>query len=204
MLIQEFAERTGFFPTAAMYEIIEKRYTEFDGNKDAFCAAYKANKDGIAESIQREASMAEIKAQQEHKAEVGSKDKEIEGLKKQIERLKEDLERAAGWKEYEVSKMSQERFDKLALMSDTETMTDDEAAKFIEQEFGFSASRVTIFREIPTYQASEIGGGCKRIRKAGTVSRPPVYNATDWNYIRFNCVNWQYEIVNGELYQYCD
>ena len=35
-------------------------------------------------------------------------------------------------------------------------------------------------------------------------TREPLYNATDWNYIRFNVGNLQYEMINGELEQYCD
>lgn len=208
MMIREFEERTGFFPTEAMYKAIEAEYMEFGGDKDAFCAAYKANKDGIAEKIRRTASTEEYKAERQQVAELTRRDTEINNLKKQIERLKADLDRAEGWEDHEVSQMLQKRFDELKTAEGTQEFTDAEAASFIASEFGFITSKVKVFREIPKYQACEIGSGFKKIRKNGTVNRPPVYNATDWNYIRFNVecggTAWQYEVVDGQLYQYCD
>lgn len=65
MMREEFEQRTGFYPSSALYAIIEKHYTEFVGDKDAFCKAYKKNADGLAEKIQREADMETFKAQQE-------------------------------------------------------------------------------------------------------------------------------------------
>jgi len=58
MMIQEFTERTGFYPDDALYEIIEEHYIAFGGSKDDFCKAYKENVDGLAEQIQYEANMA--------------------------------------------------------------------------------------------------------------------------------------------------
>lgn len=58
MMIQEFEKLTGIYPTADLYAVIEAAYMEFDGDKTAFCKAYKSNKNGIAEKIQREANMA--------------------------------------------------------------------------------------------------------------------------------------------------
>lgn len=187
MMIREFEERTGFFPTATMYKFIEAEYMEFAGDKDAFCAAYKANKDGIAGRIQRKAVAAECKAERQQVADLTRRDIEIDSLKKQIERLKADLDRAEGWTDHEVSQMSQKRFDELKTAGGTQEFTEAEAANFIASEFGFSISKIKVLREIPKYQACEIGSGFKKIRKNGTVDRPPVYNATDWNYIRCVC-----------------
>lgn len=53
MLIQEFEQRTGYYPSAKEYAVIEQAYYTFDGDKDAFCKAYKGNKDGLAQRIQR-------------------------------------------------------------------------------------------------------------------------------------------------------
>ena len=53
MLIREFEERTGYYPSAKEIETIEWAYHEFHGDKDAFCEAYKENKDGLAQRIQR-------------------------------------------------------------------------------------------------------------------------------------------------------
>lgn len=53
MMREEFEQRTGFLPTQSLYSIIEKYYTNFDGDKDAFCKAYKKDADGLATKIQR-------------------------------------------------------------------------------------------------------------------------------------------------------
>lgn len=41
MMIEEFEQRTGCFPSSAEYKAIEAAYMEFDGDKDEFCKAYK-------------------------------------------------------------------------------------------------------------------------------------------------------------------
>ncbi len=65
MMIEEFEKRTGFYPTLIQYEAIERAYMDFDGDKDAFCKAYKKNANGMAERIQREVNMATLKAQRD-------------------------------------------------------------------------------------------------------------------------------------------
>ena len=70
MMIEEFEKRTGFYPTLVQYEAIERAYMDFDGDKDAFCKAYKKNADGMAERIQREVNMATFKAQRDQVAEL--------------------------------------------------------------------------------------------------------------------------------------
>ena len=62
MMMQEFETLTGFYPTADLYEEIEKAYYDFDGDKQAFCKAYKANKNGMADAIARRVSSAQISA----------------------------------------------------------------------------------------------------------------------------------------------
>ena len=94
MMIEEFEKRTGFYPTLVQYEAIERAYMAFDGDKDAFCKAYKKNADGMAERIQREVNMATFKAQRDQAAELTRRDVEIERLKKELEREQE-------WKPYE-------------------------------------------------------------------------------------------------------
>ena len=48
MMIEEFEQRTGYFPSSAEYKAIEAAYMEFDGDKDEFCKAYKKNANDIA------------------------------------------------------------------------------------------------------------------------------------------------------------
>ncbi|MEA5142401.1 MAG: hypothetical protein VB023_02335 [Oscillibacter sp.] len=54
MMIEEFEKRTGFYPSANLYESIEKAYMDSKVDKDAFCEVYKQNADGLAEKIRRE------------------------------------------------------------------------------------------------------------------------------------------------------
>ena len=40
------------------------------------------------------------------------------------------------------------------------------------------------------------------LRESGTWERKPVYCSSDYNYIRFDCMGWQWELINGELQRY--
>ena len=56
----------------------------------------------------------------------------------------------------------------------------------------------TIHHSVPVYEVNRHG----RLRKVGEMDRPPLYNATDWNYIRFNCGCMSYELNNDNLRPY--
>lgn len=198
MMIKEFENLTGIFPTAEMYKVIEKRYMEFDGDKEAFCKAFKKNAGGLAESIQQEANRTNFYTEREHQAEITKRDIEIEQLKKELERAQQTIDREQEWQPHECSNMSQDRYEQLAKTG--KRMTATAAAEYIEEEFGFRADRLKVFEEIPTYQINRH----RQFRRNGTVKRSPIYDATDWNYIRFDCGAWQYEVVNGQIYQYYD
>lgn len=60
MLEREFSDRTGFYPPADMYEIIESKYLEMDIDKDKFCEMYKNNDEDLAECIQMETDKATV------------------------------------------------------------------------------------------------------------------------------------------------
>lgn len=90
MMREEFEQRTGFLPSQSLYSIIEKYYMNFDGDKDAFCKAYKKNADGIATMIQHEADMQEVNAQ--IAAEKAAKEYEA-----RIAELEKALEREQEW-----------------------------------------------------------------------------------------------------------
>lgn len=59
---------------------------------------------------------------------------------------------------------------------------------------------IQIIYEVPIYEKNRHSQLCK----IGTQERLPLYNATDWNYIRFNCKNWYYEMHNGALQPFYD
>lgn len=201
MNIKEFTERTGFYPTYEHYKFIEKSYMDFDGDKDAFCKAYKANENGLAEKITREVErfvedqtelgMYEHDAMEER---LNAQQKEIEKLKAQLDaELEWTLCKSAG------TQMTQRDYVKLREDSFTKTMTDEEAANFIAEELGFNAERVRIIRKAETYEVNKH----RRMRVAETYEREPLYESTDWNYVRFDVYGMAYEYVNGQLVMYC-
>lgn len=197
MMMSEFVERTGFQPTADEYDQIESAYYAFDGDKDAFCKAfveqggemkiYKARANEIA---RLRSQMLEI--EKEHKKEVADRDR-------RINELTAELDRELEWKPSDGAgtNMEQKRYEELAKCG--KVMTDEEAKAFIADECGFDPEKIRILHEVNTYEVNKH----RRLRKSGTFDRAPVYEATDWNYVRFDCACFMYELVNGELRFYC-
>ena len=187
MMINEFEKLTGVYPTADLYAAIEAAYYEFDGDKVAFCKAYTANADGIAEKIRDSVNAAAVKVQSEHAAELTRKDIQIDALTKQVEREQE-------WKPYvDTNNYQQAEYDHLR--SAGRVMTDDEAKDLLYDEFGFAREKVTIFHSVPAFEVNRH----RQLRKVGEIERLPLYEATDWNYLRFDCGVMTYELINGEL-----
>ena len=92
MMLEEFEELTGFYPSADMYDAIELEYADFPGDKHAFCEAYKANKDGLAEKIQQKASEMTVNGLFALTTIAGKRTREIALLKKRITELEATLE----------------------------------------------------------------------------------------------------------------
>jgi len=82
-------------------------------------------------------------------------------------------------------------------------LTDEEAAILVNREFGFEASKIEVLHEAEL-DRTEPGA---RYVKTEQVPRPPMYAATDWNYVHFNVhcapATWYYEMINAQLYQVC-
>lgn len=200
MLIQEFEQRTGYYPTLAEYDAIERAYLDFGVDKDAFCGAYKNNAGGIAERIQREANLDAIKKERDQVAKITRRDKEIA-------RLKAILEREQEWRPYEMKgNVKQAEYEKLAgciPSGSARYMTDDEALDWICTEFGFDRSKVSILHEIDAQEINRHG----HCRASGEkIDRRPIYCATDYHYIRFNVGRgeWQWEAWNGQIRPFWD
>lgn len=197
MMMSEFVERTGFQPTADEYDQIESAYYAFDGDKDAFCKAFveqggemKIYKARANEIDRLRSQMSEI--EKEHKKEVADRDR-------RINELTAELDRELEWKPSDGAgtNMEQKRYEELAKYG--KAMTDEEAKAFIADECGFDPEKIRILHEVNTYEVNKH----RRLRKSGTFDRAPVYEATDWNYVRFDCACFMYELVNGELRFYC-
>lgn len=208
MMMSEFIERTGFEPTADEYREIEKAYYDFDGNKDAFCKAF-VEQDGEKKVYQARA--AEIEQLRRQMAELEKMFKaDSEKQEKQIAYLQAQLDKELEWKPSAGTgtNMSQNDYESLAALcdgshGDPHIMSEDEARCLVAEEFGYDPGRVEIIATVDTYEVNKH----RQLRKADTYTRLPLYDATDYNYVRFNvrCAGstWMYEMVNGELKPYC-
>lgn len=202
MLREEFEERTGFFPDTAMYEQIEIEYMAFDGDKDAFCKAYKRNKDGLAQKIMYNANMARYRAERAKHDAMKEHSRTIEELKGKIRHLEAALDKELEWQPYEdPHNVAQTDYDKLKTGFGTRELTDDEAKDIIVAEFGFDRAKIHVVHEVFAWERNRHS----RIRICGMKERKPLYNATDWNYIAFDVTGNQstgYEMHNGDLRLY--
>lgn len=201
MNIKEFTERTGFYPTYEHYKFIEKSYMDFDGDKDAFCKAYRANENGLAAKIARE-----VERYIEDQTELGmhehdAMEERLNAQQKEIEKLKAQLDAELEWTPCKSAgtQMTQRDYVTLKESSFAKVMTDEEAANFIAEELGFNVKRVKIIHTVETFEVNKH----RRMRVAKRYDREPLYDSTDWNYVRFDVYGMAYEYVNGQLVMYC-
>ena len=197
MMMQEFTERTGVTPTFLEYQDIECEYYGFDGDKDDFCKAWVAAGGPAKLYAERVAYIDRLKdclteQRKEYEAEIGR-------LKARISDLELDLEKELDWQDTDGAgtNMEQGRYEHLERCG--RELTEEEAKQLVHDEFGFDHELVEIIAEVSNYQVNKY----HRLRKKETFERVPCYEATDWNYVRFNCRGWQYEMVNGQLRNYC-
>lgn len=196
MMISEFVERTSFEPMPEEYEQIENAYYHFDGSKDDFCKSWLAG-GGILKAAQARAE--KISQLRSELLELDRSNRmEIDGYERRIEQLKAQLDRELEWelRADAGTRMSQRAYEDLAGAGTA--MTDEEAKAFIANECGFDPEKVVILHEVSTYEVNKY----RQLRPAARFTRQPIYNATDWNYIRFDCACFMYELVNGELHFY--
>lgn len=207
MMMSEFIERTGFQPLPFEYEKIEAAYYDFDGDKDAFCRAF-VQADGEKKVYQARA--AEIDRLNGKILEMDRDAKRTsEEYEKRLVDIQAELDRELEWKPCTTcgTNMTEDRYTELLESctgdhGDPHVMSEDEARRLVAEEFGFDPDRVVIITTVDTYEVNKH----HRLRKAATYTRQPLYDATDYNYVRFNvrCAGstWMYEMVNGELETY--
>ena len=199
MMMQEFTALTGFYPSEDFYKFIEEIYYDFEGTKQEFCKAYKQNKDGLAERIQRAYNMT---TSQTRGMLEKQQRKEREALEAKVKHLEAALEREQEWKPYEDRhNVSQASYSDLESCDSTRELTDEEAMDIIANEFGFDRSKIRIIHEVHRLEISRHS----QVRRVGTIERKALFNVWDWNYIRFNVVGnttMGYEMNNGELKMY--
>lgn len=200
MTREEFEKLTGIYPSQTFYAQIEAAYMVSSMDKQNFCKAFTENKDGLAEKIQRTADMlafdAYRKSEEQKKHEMDAVKKEKSSLEAEIERLKKVLDIELEWKAYEIDEaMSQKEYDHLKAMGDTKKLGDEKAKALLYDWFGFAKEKLVILHEAPVYEINRHG----QLRKCKTTERIPLYNATDWYYIRFTCAGVLYEVYNDQV-----
>lgn len=85
--------------------------------------------------------------------------------------------------------------DAVFKQSDTRFLTDKEAKNILYDWYGFAKEKLVIQKAVSVYQINRH----RQLRKTGEAERCPAYNATDWNYIRFDCGAMSYELYNDTL-----
>lgn len=202
MLISEFETLTRIYPSEMLYSVIEEFYNGSKLDKHEFCEKYKFNADGLAERIQEEANELEAEKAQQAYFEVRELKADLDKTRMDRNRLKDQLDKELDWHpaEHTGTNMKQEEYQKLLECCTTEILSDEEAVKRISELFGFMPDRIQILREVQTFEVNKY----HRLRVKDTYQREPLYDATDWNYIRFDCAGNQWELVNGELLAYED
>lgn len=162
-------------------------------DKRVFCENYKKNKDGLAQNIQQEANRRQFLNREDI-------NHEFKGLQDEISRLKAEFDKEQEWEPYEACAMNWVDYE--ALAKSGRRLDAKEAVSLVANEFGFTEDKVILIETIPLYKKNRHG----KIQRCGTQERPPVYDATDYNYIRFDVrtagATYSWEMVNGELEPY--
>lgn len=189
MLYSEFVNLTGAKVSIEEYDYIEQSYYDSELDKAEFCKMWKQDYDS-----------GKWAAELAFRKKLDRMTEELKEREKKITKLEEQLEREQDWKlsDRAGTHMSQEKY--ITLRENGDIIRYDTAENIIAKEFGFQLDLIEIIAEVETFEVSRH----YRLRRKDTYTREPIYNATDWNYIRFNVANLQYEMINGELEQYCD
>ncbi len=119
-------------------------------------------------------------------------------LATELEKVKAELDKELEWKDCSGIGTQMIETDYLKLKENGKVLTHEEAIDLLSQEFGFNPEKITIRSTVNTYESDKYS----RARVKEAFVRDPVYCATDWNYIRFDCAGWYYEMINGQLKKY--
>lgn len=197
MMASEFYDRTGIDVVGKPYDIIEELYYDFDGNKDDFCKAFRANKNDLITKTFRQINELLHDLVDNYEKELKKKNQEIDLLKNNYKKLKEDYDRDLEWKNKGIlSSMSDSEYQEL-LSCSVNNYSFDKLINLISKECGFRADRIKIVESMVDYEVDRFG----RLRAKGWKKRSPVYFASDYNYICFTIIDsgMTYEYVNGTL-----
>lgn len=191
MMYKEFKDRTGVQTSDEEYSFIEQSYYDSGLDKDSFCKRWKddlkSDRWSVELALRRKLSCMTD--------ELGSREKKIHELEKQLDREQD-------WKPSENTgtRLTQELYIDLSISCGGYRMTYANAKNLIAKEFGFQIDKIEIVTEVETFEVNRH----HKLRCKDVFKREPIYNASDWNYVRFNVAGLQYEMIDGELEQYFD
>lgn len=200
MMISEFKTLTGVYPSWALWAVINRVYNESKLDKHEWCKAYVENKDGMAGMIAVLADKEFEERARNHEIELKNAHGEIAHLREQLEKTKAQLDRELEWHPTSKLGTNMSEHDYQLLADDTAPMSELDALRRIAHECGFDMSCIKLVPTVETFDVNKH----QKCRVSGTYSRLPVWASTDWNYIRFDVCDNQWEIVNGELMPYYD
>ena len=198
MMISEFHALTGFHPNWLLWTVINRVYNESKLDKHEWCAAYVANKDGMADLIAHLADKEYEKRAHNHEIELKNARGEIAHLKEQLEKVNAQLDRELEWHPTSKLGTNMSEHDYQLLADDTAPMSELDAIRRVYELCGFDMALIRIVTTVNTYEVNKH----HRCRVSGEYERPPVWSSTDWNYIRFNVADLQWEIIDGDLMPY--
>lgn len=197
---EEFEKLTGLQVGPEVYHLMECVYMNSPQlDKQAFCEQYKGNI-GFSNLLNLvEQELVELQRRVEETDAVMSQ--ELVSKDTQIKSLEEKLDKELEWKlaESTGTNLSQEEYEKVEMII-TEASPKFDAVKFVADEWRFQEEYIRIIKTVHTYEKNRHG----MLRVKDTYEREPFYVSTDWNYVRFDVNDMQYEVVNGELYFYYD
>lgn len=198
MMISEFNTLTGFYPSWSLWLTICRTYNESGLDKNEWCRQYVKNADGIAGRIARLTDELDEDHGRSWCIQVEEARAEIKMLKEQLKKAKAQLEDAQGWQPAKDlgTNMNQDAYAELA--DDSAPMSELDAIRRVYEMCGFDMALIRIVKTVNTYEVNKQ----HRCRVSGEYERPPVWSSTDWNYIRFNVADLQWELVDGELHAY--
>lgn len=183
MLITEFYNLTGVSVTPEEYEKIEKAYMDSPLNKQDYCKKFVADGGVVALAEARKLQIEELNAKYAESEE-------------KVKKLQMELDRLLNWRPYEITEnVSQSDYIKLFESAGTKVLSDDEAKKILNEFFGFELNKIKIIKTVPKLEKAVNN----RLRMVGEYKREPVYNSTDWFYIRFDVQGYMYEAYNDQL-----
>ena len=193
MMKEEFEKLTGLQVGPEVYHLMECVYMNSPQlDKQAFCEQYKGNI-GFSNLLNLvEQELVELQRRVEETDAVMSQ--ELVSKDTQIKSLEEKLDKELEWKlaESTGTNLSQEEYEKVEMII-TEASPKFDAVKFVADEWRFQEEYIRIIKTVHTYEKNRHG----MLRVKDTYEREPFYVTTDWNYVRFDLNDMQYDVVNG-------